>query len=89
VSPRLFSIAILAAGVILVALSIAADSLGVGNEPGFGWKQGIGVGVGALLVIYAVARLLVEAGPTDADRDASAYTEATSETTTYSEPPTE
>jgi hypothetical protein len=48
-------------GVILIVLGLAlafvsgfADSIGLGDERGFHYRQGIGVGVGALLVIVGV-----------------------------------
>jgi drug/metabolite transporter (DMT)-like permease len=48
-------------GVILIVLGLAlalisgfADSIGVGDDRGFHYRQGIGVGVGAALVIAGV-----------------------------------
>ena len=48
-------------GVILIVLGVAlalisgfADSIGVGDDRGFHYRQGIGVGVGVLLVIVGV-----------------------------------
>jgi hypothetical protein len=52
-----------AAGLGLVLLSVLADSLGVGGEPGFGWKQGIGVAVGGVLLVGAVAFLAIGRAP--------------------------
>jgi hypothetical protein len=38
-------------GVLLVLVSLFADSLGLGRRPGFGWKQGLGVVIGVLLIL--------------------------------------
>ncbi len=37
-------------GVLLVVISAFADPLGLGRSPGFGWRQTLGVVVGALVV---------------------------------------
>jgi len=42
--------ALAVAGVLLVVVSALADPLGIGEGGGFGWKQTVGVVVGALLV---------------------------------------
>ncbi|HSI97057.1 MAG TPA: hypothetical protein VK926_01740 [Gaiellaceae bacterium] len=39
-----------AIGALLVVVSAAADPLGIGEGGGFGWKQVVGVVVGAALV---------------------------------------
>lgn len=41
-------------GVIAVVLAALADPLGIGGQPGFGWKQGVLLGVGLVLVIVGV-----------------------------------
>jgi hypothetical protein len=38
-------------GVIAVALAALADPLGIGGNSGFGWKQGVVLGVGLVLVV--------------------------------------
>jgi hypothetical protein len=40
-------------GLVIVGLSVFAEDLGITGESagGFGWKQSVGVGVGALLVV--------------------------------------
>ena len=38
-------------GVLLVLISALADSLGLGRSPGFGWRQTLGVVVGALVIL--------------------------------------
>ena len=39
-----------AAGALLVVVSALADPIGVGEGGGFGWKQAVGIVVGAALV---------------------------------------
>ena len=38
-------------GVLLVLISLFADELGLGGPPGFGWKQGLGVVIGVLMIL--------------------------------------
>jgi hypothetical protein len=38
-------------GVLIVLLSALADPLGLGRSPGFGWRQTLGVIVGALVIL--------------------------------------
>jgi hypothetical protein len=38
-------------GILAIVVSALADWLGLGQEPRFGWKQGIGVAVGCALVV--------------------------------------
>jgi hypothetical protein len=44
-----------AVGIVLVLVSALADPIGIGGSDEFGWKQWVGVGVGAALVVAAVA----------------------------------
>lgn len=37
-------------GLIVVLLAVLADPLGLGQHPGLGWKQGLGVVVGLVLI---------------------------------------
>ena len=39
-------------GVLVVVLSALADPLGLGQSPGFGWKQTVGVIVGLLSLLF-------------------------------------
>jgi hypothetical protein len=43
--------ALAAVGALLVVVSALADPLGIGEGGGFGWKQTVGVVVGALLFV--------------------------------------
>jgi hypothetical protein len=38
-------------GAILVLIALFADPLGLGKSPGFGWRQGLGVIIGALVML--------------------------------------
>jgi hypothetical protein len=38
-------------GVLLLLISVFADPLGLGRHPGFGWMQGLGVVIGALVIL--------------------------------------
>jgi hypothetical protein len=38
-------------GILIVLISGAADPLGLGRSPGFGWIQMLGVIVGALVIV--------------------------------------
>ena len=49
-SPMLARVAIVG-GALLVLISTFADLLGLGRSPGFGWKQTLGVLVGALVIL--------------------------------------
>lgn len=55
--PRQRGTVMLVVGVLLVLLSAAADPLGLGGAPGFGWKQMMGVALGAVLAIVGVVSL--------------------------------
>ena len=47
---RGLALVILVVGVLLSLVSLFADTLGVGGEPGFGYKQTAGLVVGLALV---------------------------------------
>jgi hypothetical protein len=38
-------------GLVIIVLSAFADALGYGHQPGFGWKQTLGVVIGVALVL--------------------------------------
>lgn len=38
-------------GAILVAIALIADPLGLGKSAGFGWKQGLGVLIGIVIIL--------------------------------------
>lgn len=46
-----WALMLIVAGVLIGLGSLFADALGLGREPGVGWKQGLGVLVGVALVV--------------------------------------
>jgi len=42
---------LLIVGILIVLIAALADPLGLGQSPGFGWKQTLGVIVGALVIV--------------------------------------
>jgi hypothetical protein len=46
-----FAWIVIGAGVLLVLISAFADPLGLGRSPGFGWRQTLGVIIGALVIL--------------------------------------
>lgn len=38
-------------GAILVLIALFADPLGLGKSAGFGWKQGLGVVIGVVVIL--------------------------------------
>jgi len=42
-------------GVLVILVSVFADAIGLGREPGFGWKQWVGLAVGVAIVIVGFA----------------------------------
>jgi hypothetical protein len=38
-------------GAVLVVLSVFADTVGLGRQPGYGWKQVLGAVIGALAIL--------------------------------------
>ena len=49
-SNPVFAWIVIVAGVLLVLISAFADPLGLGRSPGFGWRQTLGVIIGALVL---------------------------------------
>lgn len=56
-SPKGTGMLLVLVGIALLAVSAAADPLGVGGAPGFGWKQIAGVLVGAALAAFGLTKL--------------------------------
>ena len=51
-------------GILIVLLAALADPLGLGRSPGFGWRQTLGVIVGALVIVAGLyLRRRVKASP--------------------------
>ena len=56
---RLMAWIVVALGAVLLAVSALADSIGVGGDDGFGWKQTTGVVVGAVVLVAGLAWMYV------------------------------
>jgi hypothetical protein len=54
---RSSALVILVVGVLLALVSLFADPLGIGGEPGFGYKQTAGLVVGLALAVAGCWRL--------------------------------
>jgi hypothetical protein len=50
-SPMLARLTIVV-GALLVFISLFADQMGLGRSPGFGWRQILGIVIGALVILY-------------------------------------
>ncbi len=50
-SNPVFAWIVIGAGVLLVLISAFADPLGLGRSSGFGWRQTLGVIIGALVIV--------------------------------------
>jgi hypothetical protein len=42
---------LIAVGAIVVLIALFADPVGVGKSAGFGWKQGLGVVIGVVVIV--------------------------------------
>ncbi len=52
---KLATYILIAVGVVVVLISLGADVIGLGADPAnFGWKQILGAGAGAVLVIAGI-----------------------------------
>jgi hypothetical protein len=47
----MFASILIGVGVLLVLISALADTLGLGRSPDFGWRQTLGVVIGALVIL--------------------------------------
>ena len=54
--PRGSALVMVVVGVLLALVSVFADALGVGGEPGFGYKQAAGLVVGVALAVVGFRR---------------------------------
>jgi len=56
-SPKLRSVVLLTAGVLLFLVALLADSLGIGSKPGLGMKQLVGAFAGIVIAAFGMAGL--------------------------------
>jgi hypothetical protein len=52
---KTIGIVLFGVGAVILILSLAADPIGIGGSPGFGWKQILGALGGALLTVVGLA----------------------------------
>jgi len=58
-STRQWGVGLIVFGLIVVGISLLADTLGVGAQPGIvGWKQLLGAGAGVVMLIGGVVLLV-------------------------------
>ena len=69
---KTFSTAVLVIGIVILVVSLFADSIGIGDSPGFGIDQAIGsvvgvavTGVGLFLTVQAKKIILTLLPPSD------------------------
>ena len=48
------SIILIVVGIVILVLSLLADPIGIGRDPGFGYKQTVGSVVGAIVTIVGL-----------------------------------
>ena len=47
----MFARVVIGIGTVLVLIALFADPLGLGGRSGFGWKQGLGLVIGAVVIL--------------------------------------
>ena len=55
-----FGIFLIVVGLAALLISALADPIGIGGNPGFGWKQVVGVIVGGILMIVGLTQVTKE-----------------------------
>jgi len=51
-----FAVIVVVAGILLVLASLAADAIGLGGWPGFGFRQILGTIIGLVLIGVGISR---------------------------------
>ncbi len=51
---KTFGTAVLVVGIVILVVSLFADSFGIGDSPGFGFEQTIGSIVGAIVTVVGL-----------------------------------
>jgi len=59
-SKQTIALGLIALGVLIAAVALAADVLGFGDSAGIGLQQSIGIGVGAVLAIAGILLALIK-----------------------------
>ncbi|OGN91022.1 MAG: hypothetical protein A2Y88_14025 [Chloroflexi bacterium RBG_13_48_10] len=53
-SKKTIGFVLIALGVVIGVVSLAADAVGIGNQQGIGWKQLLGTAIGVIVVFVGV-----------------------------------
>jgi uncharacterized membrane protein YgaE (UPF0421/DUF939 family) len=53
-SIRTIGFVLIALGVVIAVVSLAADVIGIGNQIGIGWKQLLGTAIGIIVALVGV-----------------------------------
>jgi len=61
-SKKTIGLVLVIVGVIILAVALFADSLGIGGSPGFGWKQWIMAGAGIIVALVGAGLALWKTG---------------------------
>jgi uncharacterized membrane protein len=59
-SKKTIGIVLIALGVIIVVVSLAADPLGIGSGNGIGWRQQLGTVIGAIVALVGVWQVMTK-----------------------------
>ena len=62
-STRTLSYVLIALGVIIAVVSLAADVIGIGNRQGLGWQQLLGAAIGVIVFLAGVWLALRKPNP--------------------------
>jgi hypothetical protein len=54
-SKKITGIVLFGMGAVILVLALVAHPIGIGDSPGFGWKQILGVLLGAVLTVVGLA----------------------------------
>jgi hypothetical protein len=57
-SKKTAGIVLLVVGIVVLLLSLAADPIGIGSHPGFGYSQIVGAIVGAIVAVVGLILIL-------------------------------
>jgi magnesium-transporting ATPase (P-type) len=53
-SRKMIGIALIILGILMIALALSATTLGIGTNPGFGWKKILLSGVGLAVTLVGI-----------------------------------
>jgi hypothetical protein len=53
-SKRTIGFVLIALGIVIAVVSLVADSIGIGNQTGIGWKQFLGIAIGVIVALVGV-----------------------------------